>query len=399
VVALLAVRWLQGSGERLLAPSRGHPLIPGATDSVLAVAALSASTTLVVAGLVALVGRASPPRRGALVTGVAVVAILDLLVAHRGLNPAAPRAFVQATPRAVEVLRGDGARRVYVFDYVLRLAGTESLRPDLPPALARLDKSWRLLVQGQAYPSALPRWALGGSYDLDVVGLDSRGRRGLRLLVTAAARDPAQLLRLLQVGGVDHVVALHRPGLGALTHVATVAHPIVGDVHVYRVPRPLPPVSAVAGVRVATGLDRYKSLVDPTLDPEATVILAAGEPRRAPDDFQWDVEVTEERPDRLRLRSVTSHPALLLVPEGYDEGWKATVDEEAVPVLRANLAFRAVPVPAGAHDVALVYRPASIPWGLGISGLSVLAVLVGTRLWRRRSTGESTARGESEATP
>jgi hypothetical protein len=328
-----------------------------------------------------------------------VVAILDLLVAHRDLNPGAPRAFVQATPSAVDVLRGDGARRVYVFDYVMRLAGTESLRPALRPALARLDKSWRLLVQGQVYPAALPRWTLGGSYDLDVVGLDSRGRRGLRLLVTAAARDPAQLLRLLRVGGVDHVVALHQQGLDALAHVATVADPIVGDVNVYRVPRPLPLVSAVAGVRVATGLDRYRALVDPDFDPETAVILPSGEPRRAPEDFEWEVDLTEARPDRLRLRSVTSHPALLLVPEGYDEGWKATVDEQMVPVLRANLAFRAVPVPAGAHDVALTYRPASVPWGLGISGLSVLAALGGLVLRRRPSPGEGTARRESEEIP
>ncbi len=395
-LTLLAVGRLGAVEEALLAPSPDHPLNPGATDSVLALATLSASAALVVAGFVALAGRASARRREALIAGVAVVAVLDLHIAHRGLNPSAPRAFVRATPRAADVLRGDGARRVYVYDYLMRLAGTESLRPDPSPALARLEKSWRLLVQAQAYPAGLPRWGLGGSYQLDVVDLDSADRRGLYYLTVAAAREPGQLLRLLRVAGVGHVVALHREGLDALTPLATITHPIIGDVHIYRVPRPLPLASAVAGVRIATGLDRYKALVDPAFDPRATVILPAGEARQPPDGFEGRVELTLEKPDRLGLRSVTSDPALLLIPEGYDEGWMATVDGQATPVLRANLAFRAVPVSAGAHEVDLAYRPASIPRGLALSGLSILATLVAVGL-RRRARGTSRPRSDGDA--
>jgi hypothetical protein len=191
------------------------------------------------------------------------------------------------------------------------------------------------------------------------------------------------------VGGVGHVVALHREGLDALEPLATVTHSVVGDVHVYRVPGPLPPVSAVPGARVATGLERYKALVDPGLDPRTTLVLGDGEERRPPDDFEWRVEIAEERPDRLRLRSVTSAPAFLLVPEGYDAEWKAAVDGQPAPVLRANLAFRAVAVPAGIHEVALAYRPASVAWGLGISGLSIAAVLA--FVWIRRRAGVGAA--------
>ena len=385
-LALLAVRWLRGAGEGLLDPSRSSPEIPGALESALATATWSGAVALVVAGLFALAGRARAPRRTAL--AVAAVVVLDLLVAHRGLNPSVPRALVQATPRVIDILREDGARRVFVFGYLLRLAGTEPLRPDLPPELTRLDKSWRLLVESLVYPTAVQRWGLGGSYDFDIVGLDSRGRHGLHLLVLAAARDPGQLRRLLRVGGVGHVVALHREGLDALESVATVAHPVVGDVHVYRVPEPLPLVSAVAGTQVVTGHDRYKKLVDPAFDPRTTVILSDGaEARRPPEDFEWEVQVAEEMPDRLRLSSVTSAPAFLLLPEGYDEDWKATVDGRTTSVLRANIAFRAVPVPAGTHEVVLAYRPASVAWGLGISALSIAAALVAAGLRRRPGTG------------
>jgi hypothetical protein len=397
VTVLLAARTTGSAADGLLAPSPEDPLVPGATDAVLALTMLSASTALVVAGLLALSGRARIPRRGAWgVTGMAALAVLELLVVHRGLNPSAPRSLAQAVPRVVEILREDGARRVYVFDYLLRLAGTEMLRPEWPPALAKLERSWRPLVQATGYPSSLPRWGLEGSYDMDVVGLDSPGRRGLRMLMVASARHPMQLLRLLRVGGVGHVVALHREGLDALVPLATVTHPVVGDVYVYRVPEPLPLVSAVPGVEVATGVDRYRTLVDPAFAPRTTVILSAGEARQAPDGFVGNVEVREFRPDGMRVRSATSHPALLLVPEGYDEDWTAEVDGATASVLRANLAFRAVPVPAGAHDVELAYRPRSVPRGLAVSALSILGALLGLGLRSRVAASARRSRSRDE---
>jgi hypothetical protein len=174
--------------------------------------------------------------------------------------------------------------------------------------------------------------------------------------------------------------------LDALVPLATIDHSVVGDVYVYRVPEPLPRVSAVPGVEVAVGVDRYRALVDPVFDPRTTVILSAGETRQPPKGFAGTVEVREWKPDRMRFRSATSHPSLLLVPEGYDEDWKAEVDGTSAPVFRADLAFRAVPVPAGVHEVELAYRPTSVPRGLLASGLSVLGCLVVLGLRRRLAT-------------
>jgi uncharacterized membrane protein YfhO len=58
--------------------------------------------------------------------------------------------------------------------------------------------------------------------------------------------------------------------------------------------------------------------------------------------------------------------------DGYDPGWRATVDGAAAEVLRANVAFRAVPVAAGRHVVDLVYRPRSAEVGLAVTGAGLL---------------------------
>ena len=53
---------------------------------------------------------------------MAALAVAGLLWAHRDLNPTAPPDFYRDRPPILDVLKGDGARRVYVFDY-LRVSG------------------------------------------------------------------------------------------------------------------------------------------------------------------------------------------------------------------------------------------------------------------------------------
>jgi uncharacterized membrane protein YfhO len=45
-------------------------------------------------------------------------------------------------------------------------------------------------------------------------------------------------------------------------------------------------------------------------------------------------------------------------------------------LLRANVAFQAVQVPAGVHHVRLVYHDPKLVIGAGISGLALMACLV-----------------------
>jgi hypothetical protein len=386
-LTLLAVGWARSAAGGLLEPSDTYPTIPGALEGVLAVATWSGSAALIASGLLFLAARTGPLLRRRLVVALALLAALDLLVAHRDLNPAVPRDFVQTTPDVVRILRADGARRLYVFSYHLRLAGTESLRPESPPALQRLPPVWRALVTSQAYPLSPPRWGLRGSFDLDIVGLDSQQRRSLRLLAIAVERQPEDLLRLLRVGGVSHVAALHQTGLELLEPLATLRHSVVGDIHAYRVPATLPPVLLVTGIRIAGGLEGYKALVDPAFDPWTTVLLSEGEPRDPADRFAGSARLVDERADRLRIRTEADRPSLLLVNSGFDAGWRARLDGHEVPVLRANKAFQGVRVPAGLHDVEMLYRPPAVARGLGVSGASLavtLIVALGWAWFRRR---------------
>ncbi len=71
-------------------------------------------------------------------------------------------------------------------------------------------------------------------------------------------------------------------------------------------------------------------------------------------------------------------PAMVFISQAYYHNWKARVDGKAVPLWRANYAFQAVEVPAGRHEVTLVYRDKMFRIG---ALLAAWAGLVCAALW------------------
>lgn len=129
--------------------------------------------------------------------------------------------------------------------------------------------------------------------------------------------------------------------------------------------------------RVEVG-DALPLLVSGAVDPRRTALLETEPPPLAPtgDPARDGVAWVAAEPDRLRLRTRTDAPGLLVLSEAYDPGWVAAVDGRPVPVLVANHALRALPIPAGSHAVELRYEPAELRLGLVVT-LAAAATLGG----------------------
>ena len=318
----------------------------------------------------------------------AALAVADLLQAHAGLNPTAPRALFTRPPEVLEVLARDGATRVYSFDYQIRAAAAPPRRLAEPSATASLPWAWRVALVGRQHPVSLLRWGVPGSFETDPFSLEIPQRRSLWLLLVDSERRPADHLRLLRLGSVSHVLARHREGLDTLAPVASLATPQAGDVHVFRVPDTLPRVLVTSGVRVAAGAAAYRALLDPAFDPRREIVLPEGTARAARATFHGEARLVTFRPDRLRVAARLDGPGHLLVVEGWDAGWRAFVGGAEAPVLRANAAFRAVALPAGDHVVDLVYRPQHAYLGAVVSlAAAGVALLLAWAGGRRTSAG------------
>jgi len=154
----------------------------------------------------------------------------------------------------------------------------------------------------------------------------------------------------------------------------------------------LPRARLVGSAVVKTDEEAVPYMLSPDFDPEREVVLAEAPPLEL-DGGSVSGEVTwrERGPDRLRLEVVSERPALLVVADNWYPAWKARVNEESVPVMRAYHTLRAVPVPAGRAQVEMYYESGLLRWSfwLGIAVLLALLVANGVQFRRARSERSS----------
>lgn len=88
---------------------------------------------------------------------------------------------------------------------------------------------------------------------------------------------------------------------------------------------------------------------------------------------------------RIQAQVQADGPALIVIAQSYYHLWHAYVDGQAVPLWRANAAFQAVQVPAGNHELKLIYEDHRFWLGVGISLATLLGCLLGLWWWWPRS--------------
>lgn len=137
-----------------------------------------------------------------------------------------------------------------------------------------------------------------------------------------------------------------------------------------------------------------RELVGAQFDPLAEVLIVRqpGEPAveggRAGPPIRAPVEFVEYGSRRIRLRVEALRDCWLVLSDTWYPGWSASVDGDEVTVHRANVAGRAVRVPAGVHEVVFRFASRSLRWGwvLAVLGLAVLGALA---FLRRPCTGSA----------
>ncbi len=142
----------------------------------------------------------------------------------------------------------------------------------------------------------------------------------------------------------------------------------------------------VPGVRVASDSQASLTmLVDPKFNArEAAIVIgedAAAKTGLSPlnsssANFPGTATIVSDRVNEVGIDVNTPQPAMLILNDSWDSGWKATVDGLQQPVLRVNYAFRGVVVPVGKHNVTFLYRPALVLIGLMISGVAIILLAI-----------------------
>jgi hypothetical protein len=355
-------------------------------------ALLSAGAILLLGAVVKGHERSWRPRLlGTLAILLGGFALADLMMVSVGLNRTVPRSLFAYRPPALQDVPPRPPNRVVVLRYELKELASRhigggsaaSLPFDAPPEY----EFWL----SRAYPLHLG----SGLWGIEGVGSRAASLRGREVDALAQALqdavDAPTYGRLLQLAGVQFVLAQHEDGLD---HQLELIRRVPGPkrpIRVFRVPEPVARVRIVGRASPASDAEVFRRvLTDGTFDIRQEVLLAEaeGDPRGATaaegpmrrQGLDAGVRALEWRPDRLLLETRSDGDGYLVVSDAWDPWWRATVDGREAPVLRANVAFRAVPVPAGTHVVAMRYRPTPVYAGVACSAAFTMLGLVAAGL-------------------
>jgi hypothetical protein len=140
------------------------------------------------------------------------------------------------------------------------------------------------------------------------------------------------------------------------------------------------------------GAQALETVLTEGFDPAETAVLE-GDPgiESTGSGAAGTATYSEVVPEDVRISVQADASSLVVVRNVWEPGWVASVDGDPAPVLRVDYLLQAVPVPAGSHDVRLVYREPAIGLGIALSAVAwtLLALAAaGVAITRRRPTAK-----------
>jgi hypothetical protein len=341
-----------------------------------------AIAVLAALGATRLLARSHPLNRGMAVAAVAI----ELWFFQTRQNPIAPLAQWQSPPATARLLQGDpgpGPFRFYLIggreSHRAAFARAHGWESDLRPFVAQRDflqpdsNVLYGIASADGYAQLTPSYVVDLWGDQNLSGLipQTAALRNGRVVATAP------LLKLLSLYNVKYLLSAWPIEADALA-----ALPPVGPVFVYRNPLALPRAFMVGKYRLVP--DRQAAerlLLAPDFDPREEAILADDPAVVLREPVQADVAIESYGYTRVAARVATKTPGLLVLSDTPYPGWQATIDGRPTRIYRANVAQRAVLVPAGTHEVRFEFRSATIRAGFWLSVGGILALLAAMVRW------------------
>ncbi|MGZ5298812.1 MAG: hypothetical protein ACXWDU_03970 [Actinomycetota bacterium] len=374
-------KWMLGGGVALLL---GLPLVAGGKPARFALLAVA-----MLAAVPALFWLATARKRWAM-TSVVVIASVELLASaaysglyaggtiSTGLETGERPNLVPQVLRYPELSEADLLRPTELVDIIRS-------QPDryltyAPPA-ASFDKGYLFAQRPQDWPAlTMERGTLFGIPD--VLGYNPVQLPRYWTYIRATNSNPVfynasviglPTLQNVRLMGVRYLVV--PKGYEPVPEGRVVAS--ADDYDLVQVYGWEPRVSLVhTWTQVDRPADALNGVLDPSFDPAQTayVELDPGIPA-IPDAAPGSAGYREITPEDVRVTVDTAAPALVVVRNSYDEGWSATVDGRPAPLLATDYLVQGVAVPAGTHDIRLVYRDDDVVRGAR-AGLVVWFILL-----------------------
>jgi hypothetical protein len=145
----------------------------------------------------------------------------------------------------------------------------------------------------------------------------------------------------------------------------------------------LPMLSLVPRARPLDSAKKFELLFSEEFNPREVVFLPPEVTQHVGAAGGGRGKILSSRFSSQRVEAIveTDHPMIMTVAQANYPGWRATVDNQPVPLWTANGAFQAIEVPAGRHEVNIYFQSTSFEIGVSITIVSLIGCWI--LLWKR----------------
>ncbi len=315
-----------------------------------------------------------PGRRALYLGGIAALVCIDLFVFAWRFNPHAdPDALFPATP-LTDYLRQDAAGDMVRGGRMMTVGWV--MRPETQMVYRLSSIEGYDAMELARYRRLIDRASVASIHETGAVPPGSRpllDLAGLRYIVTPPGGVVSGEKMTLGYDGPDGRVFINEQALPRFWFVETARAVHRAD-------------GAGTLERLASGRfdPRTQVLIE---DPDAAIPAGSGS-ADAPAPATARITLERNTAGAIALTvAARGRPGYLVVSDAWDGGWRALVNGRPARVLRADYAFRAVPIPAGEAKVTMSYRPGWFRAGAWTSVLTLMfAITVVLVQWGRETS-------------
>ncbi|QDV50547.1 Bacterial membrane protein YfhO [Gimesia fumaroli] len=141
---------------------------------------------------------------------------------------------------------------------------------------------------------------------------------------------------------------------------------------------PLPRTFLTGMAKPLNPNEQSKQIVDSiaNVQPRKEVLLSQDVLPAGKRQTYKKAEISNASPNQLLIMTELDAPGYLILSDIFYPGWTARIKEAEVPVLPADFSLRAIPLPAGKHQVQLSYEPPGFKIGCIITVTTLAIILI-----------------------
>ncbi|MCP4373417.1 MAG: YfhO family protein [Deltaproteobacteria bacterium] len=332
---------------------------------------------------------------------LACILIIDLFAAGKRVNPTAPEQLFTDVPPVVWIVRqeiSDGR--------LFRTKDPSNLVLWVPDNILHIPRN--RIVWGYRWNIETLHSRLASRYNIPVIFHSDPDRfstvhlKKFKTLITNSSWE--QRISLLSASNVTLILTHHKLQIPGIQRIAEIPNWSNIPLYLYKNTMTAARVEFVTDCKmINSDREAMESMLLPKYDPRHTVILHPPENQNFLSFFsmkqtqknftacggltpvynagsntsQCETHITRSHSNIQSSLLVVSNTCdgYLVFSEPFYPGWHVNVDGKPAPILRANVAFSTIFLPAGKHEVKRFYRPTSVILG-GIGSLCFFSLLL-----------------------